>query len=73
MTLTNGMIHLYAIALKWRWKWEQSNPEVGMGPTLDMLLANLEDETGISTGDDKHHVLRVARLSLNLTNPETRP
>lgn len=52
------MRKLLAEALYWKWKWNESNPEVGMGPSMSRLLDEILEATDIDLPDvDRAEIL----------------
>ena len=55
-----------ASALFWRWQYCECNPDVGMGPSLEMVLGYLEQEWGFTLDDKlRGEVLATVYLRLN--------
>ncbi len=52
--MTRNEIELLRLALRWRRAYEDSNPDVGMGPSEEYLLDDLARMAGITlTPEDK--------------------
>ena len=44
---SNDMISVYVAALRWAKAEDDSNPGVGIGPSMESLLDSLIEETGV--------------------------
>jgi len=59
MLLSQNEIKLFKLALKWYEMWNNCNPDVGMGPTKEMLLNYLINQIKIyPTNQEKQEILR---------------
>ena len=53
---------LLAVALKWRRAYDDSNPDIGFGPSLEWLLEELIEDAELVVSDpDKYSVLDLYR------------
>lgn len=52
-----------AVALEWRSAYQRSNPDVGMGPSLDILLDRLFEQNGAVelTPEDRAAIIERVR------------
>lgn len=62
--LAKTEIVLAAEALYWRLAYGESNPEIGMGPRVENVLDDLEDDTGLSFSTEERFAIldRVEEL-----------
>ena len=53
--------NLYVEALYWRKQWDDACPDVGMGPTMSMLLAEIEARVGpLESDEERRQVIAAA-------------
>jgi hypothetical protein len=62
-------IILAAEALYWRLAYGESNPEVGMGPRVDNVLDDLEDDTGLSFSTEERFAIMERVETLRSKRP----
>lgn len=48
MSRENYGLNALAVALRWYKGYDDSNPDVGMGPTLEMLAVDVAKQAGIT-------------------------
>lgn len=51
--VSQDVIRLYVVALRWKLHFHSVCPEVGMGPSIEMLLDDLIEEAGIPLHPDE--------------------
>ena len=57
--MAKDIIELYVASLKWKKRYHDCNPDVGMGPSLGLLLDYLIKETGVKlTDNEKDKVIK---------------
>jgi hypothetical protein len=52
-SMTSRELEVWKAALHWLKRYDDSNPDVGMGPSMRSLLSDLEQQTGITLTDDE--------------------
>lgn len=53
-------MRVFVVAVRWCKDSSDSNPDVGMGPSMDMLIDRVANACGVIPDEDERHEIRMA-------------